>query len=257
MGRRLTQTMWRWLASIWKARSRREQRYSVERFFRFSMLEWISVALTATWVTASAPRPDGYVPLPGGGRDAVAYEVLPIVEMLSPHQDDRPATAVIDTLVIHDTETPGVTEARAIVNWFRHPRSLVSAHYIIGKAGELVQCVPDERRAWHAGPSQFNGREKVNDFSIGIELVNAQTGKDPFTEAQYRTLALLTVDLMRRHCIPLAHLTGHRHVTNYPSIKRDPADNFDWRRYKRDVAALMSSPTVVVRQRQVPGQAHR
>jgi N-acetyl-anhydromuramyl-L-alanine amidase AmpD len=222
------------------------------------MVTWLSAACAAAFIIASAPQPDTYAPLPAApSAGPVVYEALPIVEMPSPHQDDRPATAVIDTLVIHDTETPGVTDARTIVNWFQHPRSQVSAHYIIGKAGELVQCVPDERRAWHAGPSKFNGREKVNDFSIGIELVNAQTGTDPFTEAQYRTLALLTVDLMRRHCIPLAHLTGHRHVTKYPGVKRDPADNFDWRRYKRDVMALLNSQSVVVRQVRGASQARR
>lgn len=170
---------------------------------------------------------------------------LPITEMPSPHQDDRPAGAMIDTLIVHDTETPGVSEAKTIVNWFQNPRSQVSAHYVIGKRGELVQCVPDERRAWHAGPSKFEGREKINDFSIGIELVNAQTGSDPFTEAQYRTLALLTADLVTRWQIPLGRIVGHRHVTNYPKIKRDPADNFDWARYFDDVQAVLTTQKVV------------
>jgi N-acetylmuramoyl-L-alanine amidase len=181
---------------------------------------------------------------------------LSITAMDSPHQDDRPATATIDAIVIHDTETPGVSEARTIVNWFQHPRSFVSAHYIIGKRGELVQCVPDARRAWHAGPSKLAGRERVNDFSIGIELVNAQTGRDPFTEAQYRTLALLTADLMARWGIPSSRIVGHRHVTNYPSVKRDPADNFDWARYRRDVGRLLGA-VAVRREVSPPTQARR
>ncbi|MEB3223994.1 MAG: N-acetylmuramoyl-L-alanine amidase, partial [Candidatus Sericytochromatia bacterium] len=153
-------------------------------------------------------------------------------------------------------ETPGVTEARTIVNWFQHPRSFVSAHYIIGKRGELVQCVPDERRAWHAGPSKLAGREKVNDFSIGIELVNAQTGRDPFTEAQYRTLAVLTAELVARWGIPLERIVGHRHVTDYPAVKRDPADNFDWARYRRDVTRLLGA-VAVRRDVRPPSQARR
>ena len=170
---------------------------------------------------------------------------LPILEMASQHQDDRPAGTAIDAIVVHDTETPGVRDASTIVNWFKHPRSKVSAHYIIGKRGELIQCVPDERRAWHAGPSTLEDREKVNDFSIGIELVNAQTGTDPFTEAQYRTLALLTADLVLRHQIPLTRIVGHRHVTKYPKVKKDPADNFDWARYLADVEAVLASQQVV------------
>ena len=170
---------------------------------------------------------------------------LAVIEMPSQHQDDRPAGAVIDSIVVHDTETPGVTEAATIVNWFQNPRSKVSAHYIIGKRGELVQCVPDEKRAWHAGPSKLDGREKVNDYSVGIELVNAQTGLDPFTEPQYQTLALLTADLVLRHQIPLTRIVGHRHVTNYPKVKKDPADNFDWARYFSDVEAVLATRQVV------------
>ena len=170
---------------------------------------------------------------------------LPLVVMPSQHQDDRPAGSVIDAIVLHDTETPGVRDAVTIVNWFQHPRSQVSAHYIIGKRGELIQCVPDEKRAWHAGPSKLDGREKVNDFSIGIELVNAQTGRDPFTEAQHHTLALLTADLVLRHQIPFSRIVGHRDVTNYPQIKRDPADNFDWGRYFADVEQVLATRQVV------------
>ncbi|MEB3198181.1 MAG: N-acetylmuramoyl-L-alanine amidase [Candidatus Sericytochromatia bacterium] len=205
------------------------------------------LALSASVVTSSVPQgaslPEVPALAPIGPRVS-----LPLTVMASPHQDDRPAGAVIDTIILHDTETPGVTQARTIVNWFQHPRSFVSAHYIIGKAGELIQCVPDERRAWHAGPSKFEGREKVNDFSLGIELVNAQTGSDPFSDAQYRTLSVLTTDLVQRYGIPLERIVGHRHVTNYPGIKKDPADNFDWARYKRGVAGLLAQGTQVVRQ---------
>lgn len=177
--------------------------------------------------------------------EALPAVELPIIEMPSQHQDDRPEGTVIDAIVVHDTETPGVRDASTIVNWFKNPRSKVSAHYIIGKRGELVQCVPDVRRAWHAGPSKLEDREKVNDFSIGIELVNAQTGTDPFTDAQYRTLALLTADLVLRHQIPLTRIVGHRNVTNYPKVKKDPADNFDWARYFADVEAVLASQQVV------------
>jgi N-acetylmuramoyl-L-alanine amidase len=166
---------------------------------------------------------------------------LPIEEALSPNQDARPAGMAIDTLIIHDTESPGVKKARTIANHFCNPRSQASAHYIIGKAGEVLQCVADEKRAWHAGPSKYDGREHVNDFSIGIELVNAQTGKDPFTNAQYQSLIALTVDLVSRHHIPLNRITGHRNVTYYPQYRRDPANNFDWNRYLSGVKAMMET----------------
>lgn len=191
--------------------------------------------------------PGGLAPLKAASAPPASPKpvvTLTIGEALSPNHDDRPAGVSIDAIVIHDTETPGVTDARIIANHFGNPRSQVSAHYIIGKRGEVLQCVPDERRAWHAGPSKYEGREKVNDFSIGIELVNAQTGKDPFTEAQYQALILLTADLTSRHPIPLERITGHRHVTNYPKVKRDPADNFDWNRYLMGVRLLRDTKQV-------------
>ncbi|MBI6546030.1 MAG: N-acetylmuramoyl-L-alanine amidase [Cyanobacteria bacterium NC_groundwater_1444_Ag_S-0.65um_54_12] len=118
-----------------------------------------------------------------GGFAVIGNEPLkPLVVWIpSPNYDDRPAGAVIDTIVIHDTETPGIRSARTIASHFANPRSGVSAHFIIGKGGEIVQCVDEAKRAFHAGPSLFRGRSHVNDFSIGIELVNAQTGRDPFT----------------------------------------------------------------------------
>lgn len=197
-------------------------------------------ALSASLVSPALAAPAHSVPRPIPGlTEPFPPDVLTLTELSSPHCDARPDGVAIDALVIHDTETPGVSEARTIVNYFQNPRSGVSAHYVIGKRGELIQCVPDAMRAWHAGPSQLDGREKVNDFSIGIELVNAQTGRDPFTDAQYRTLALLTADLVLRFNIPLTRIVGHRHVTNFPQYKRDPADNFDWGRYFTDVERVL------------------
>lgn len=155
----------------------------------------------------------------------------PVTWIASPHFDDRPPGTFIDTLVIHDTETPGIRQARTIANHFVNPRSGVSAHFIIGKAGEIVQCVDETKRAFHAGPSLFRGRDRVNDFSIGIELVNSQSGSDPFTDPQYDSLTRLTRYLVARFGIPADRIVGHHDVTLRPHIKRDPAPNFDWDRY--------------------------
>lgn len=153
----------------------------------------------------------------------------------SPHHDPRRSPDDVSALVIHDTRTPGVREARIIANHFGNPASEASAHFIIGKAGEIVQCVAEERRAWHAGPSRLEGRERVNDFSIGIELVNAQDGIDPFTDAQYESLASLSAYLVSRYQIPPGRIVGHRHVTLHPHLRQDPADNFDWLRFRREM----------------------
>jgi N-acetylmuramoyl-L-alanine amidase len=165
----------------------------------------------------------------------------PVVFLPSPNQDERPTGMLIDCLVIHDTESPGVRTARHIANHFLNPRSQVSAHYIIGKDGEVVQCVEDDRRAWHAGPSQLGDRVKVNDFSIGIELVNAQTGNDPFTDAQYDTLNRLVAHLVAKYNIPKDRIVGHKDITHRKS-KNDPAENFDWNRFLAGVDSILGEP---------------
>jgi N-acetylmuramoyl-L-alanine amidase len=150
------------------------------------------------------------------------------VVRMSPHADARPAGAVIDTIVLHDTETPGVRKAEVVARWFLNPTSGVSAHYIIGKDGEVVQCVREADRAFHAGPSLFRGRSRVNDFSIGVELVNGQTGSDPFPAAQMSTLVALVRHLCVRWAIPADRVVGHHDITLRPHLKRDPAPNFPW-----------------------------
>jgi N-acetylmuramoyl-L-alanine amidase len=156
------------------------------------------------------------------------------------HADPRPAVSLIRYLILHDTETPGVSEARVIARHFRNPDSAVSAHFIIGKRGEILQCVPEEWRAWHAGESYLDGFDHLNDISLGIELVNAQTGRDPFPGAQLRSLEGLLVHLMMRHEVPWSRVLGHRQVTLKPDVKRDPADNFPWARIETNVRSQLA-----------------
>lgn len=169
----------------------------------------------------------------------------PDVEWLaSPNFDARPEGAVVDMIVIHDTETPGVRDARTIWRHFANPASRVSAHYVIGKDGEIVQCVPDELRAWHTGESYYLGEDHLNDRSIGIELVNAQTGVDPFTNAQYRSLVRLVSHLVNVHAIPMDRIVGHKEITLKPEHKKDPAANFSWSRFLGGVRTTLALASV-------------
>jgi N-acetyl-anhydromuramyl-L-alanine amidase AmpD len=169
---------------------------------------------------------------------------LPIAVQLSPNQDERPPGTVIDTIVIHDTKSPGVNDAAGIARWFARPDAEVSSHYVIGKTGEIIQCVLDEKRAWHAGPSHMDERTHINNFSIGIELVNDETGSDAFTDAQYASLTALTADLMKRFNIPLSHIVGHKDVTDFPKEREDPAENFDWVRFFNGVQETLATKEV-------------
>jgi AmpD protein len=104
----------------------------------------------------------------------------------------------------------------------------VSAHFLIRRDGEAVQFVPTLRRAWHAGRSWCEGRARVNDFSIGIELEG--TDVQPFEPVQYARLAELTVALMRAYpVITPRRIYGHEDIA--PGRKRDPGTGFRWARY--------------------------
>ena len=163
----------------------------------------------------------------------------------SPNFDLRPAGAAIDLLVIHNISLPpgqfgGPYIASLFTNtldhdahpYFEQLRPLrVSAHFLILRTGQLLQFVSADARAWHAGVSLFDGRERCNDFSIGVEL----EGSDfvPFEPAQYRCLSALTQGLLRRY--PLVSVVGHEHIA--PGRKTDPGPCFDWRAYQECCAA--------------------
>ncbi|MGH7644721.1 MAG: 1,6-anhydro-N-acetylmuramyl-L-alanine amidase AmpD [Gemmatimonadales bacterium] len=158
----------------------------------------------------------------------------------SPNCDDRPPAAEVSLLVIHGISLPpgkfgGDGVLRLFTNtldWAAHPfyetlRGLrVSAHFFVRRTGEIIQFVPCGRRAWHAGESSWRGRERCNDFSIGVELEGVDTR--PYTERQYARLVPLAATLRRRY--PIAEIVGHSDIA--PGRKTDPGPAFDWRRLR-------------------------
>jgi len=146
-------------------------------------------------------------------------------EPLSPHSDDRPLGIPIDTVVIHATVFDTLNE---VLQHFVDPASKVSAHYTIDRDGAVVCHVPEHRRAWHAGKSRMkDGRTSVNDFSIGIELVNLNDGKDPFPPAQIAALRCLLLEIKSRHQIQF--IVPHYEIADPPGRKSDPAGfDFAW-----------------------------
>ena len=106
----------------------------------------------------------------------------------------------------------------------------VSAHFLIRRDGSLIQYVPTDKRAWHAGVSSWKGREKCNDFSIGVELEGADDV--PFAEPQYEVLARLIRDLEKRY--GKLDITGHSDIA--PGRKTDPGPWFDWARLRAALA---------------------
>jgi AmpD protein len=150
----------------------------------------------------------------------------------------------IELIVIHNISLPpGVFDGDAVIDlftnqldWDAHPyyqdiRGLkVSAHFFIRRDGTLIQFVPCMRRAWHAGVSSWQERERCNDFSIGIELEG--TDDLPFTEVQYATLAPL-VQLLKQ-AYPIRAVVGHSDIA--PGRKTDPGPHFAWQRIDENIA---------------------
>lgn len=160
----------------------------------------------------------------------------------SPNQDDRPDPSDISLLVIHGISLPPDDFGNRYVHDLfmnqldvaHHPyfeaisHLRVSSHVFIDRQGEISQYVPFHKRAWHAGESHFGGRDRCNDFSVGIELEGTDT--TPYTEAQYQTLARCLQDLMQTYDIPFHHIQGHSDIA--PNRKSDPGKSFDWSKLK-------------------------
>lgn len=146
-----------------------------------------------------------------------------LVWIQSPHFDARPPGTIVDTVVLHSTVTPTLEET---TKWFQNPKAEVSAHFTIGKDGSIVQNVSTFDRAWHAGVSKdIMGREKVNAFSVGIELVNLNDGKDPYPQQQVLVTRFLIGHLKKR--FPLRYITSHEYIAQPFGRKSDPR-NFPW-----------------------------
>lgn len=154
---------------------------------------------------------------------------LKIAWIQSPNFGPRPPEHrfTVDTIVVHSTVIP--TLERTTVA-FQRPESQVSAHFSIGKDGSIVQNVSTFDRAWHAGVSKDpGGKENLNHFSVGIELVNLNDGKDPYPEAQLMALCGIIAQMKRR--FPIKQICSHEFVAQPPGRKSDPA-NFPWERLR-------------------------
>ncbi len=161
----------------------------------------------------------------------------------SPFYDSRPQGEAVSLLVVHNISLPpGQFGGPYIEQLFtgklnpdEHPyfelisAFRVSAHCLIRRNGDIIQFVPLDCRAWHAGISQFAKRERCNDFSIGIELEGTDTL--PYTQAQYVSLTELSRVLMDYYPhIDTSRITGHEFIA--PGRKTDPGLAFDWYAFK-------------------------
>jgi len=173
----------------------------------------------------------------------------------SPNADERPNAELPNLIVVHGISLPpnqfgGDAITQLFTNqlnpdddpYFETIKALkVSAHALIRRDGQLIQYVPFHERAWHAGLSEFKGRSRCNDFSIGIELEG--TDQTPYTQAQYKTLGLLIKGLWQAYpTLQRHHVVGHSDIA--PGRKTDPGAYFQWRALERLLEDTVDSKSV-------------
>jgi len=159
------------------------------------------------------------------------------------HFDARPQATEISLLVIHNISLPAGEYNNSHVesfftgkldcsvhDSFKDLTGLrVSAHCFIKRCGEVIQFVNFNDRAWHAGVSEFEGRDCCNDFSIGIELEG--TDNSGYTNQQYSQLTRMSLQIMQAYPkITIGNICGHSDIA--PGRKTDPGDSFDWPQYQ-------------------------
>lgn len=192
----------------------------------------------------STPSPEGlskYLLAVAAGVDAKSGLLRGVRQVPSPNFDARPDGILPELIVVHGISLPpnqfgGPWIDRLFTNTLppdEHPyfatisQLKVSSHALIRRDGEVVQYVPFHQRAWHAGASSYQGRERCNDFSIGIELEGAD--ETPYEPAQYRMLSAVILELCAAYSsLSLSHIAGHSDIA--PERKTDPGPAFDWQR---------------------------
>jgi len=138
---------------------------------------------------------------------------------------DRAAHLPLDILLLHYT---GMDSAEAAIDWLCNEESGVSCHYFVYENGDIVQLVQEEKRAWHAGKSIWQGESDTNSRSIGVEIVNPghNLGYPDFPEVQIASVIELCRDILSRHAIPSRNVLAHSDVA--PGRKPDPGEKFPW-----------------------------
>ena len=162
---------------------------------------------------------------------------LAITDAPSPNFDARKAPP--DMVLLHYT---GMRTAEGAVARLRDPAAQVSAHYVVEEDGRILRLVPEERRAWHAGQSWWQGDTDINAASIGVEIVNPghEFGYRAFPDVQVEAVIALVADIRTRWSVTDARILGHSDVA--PARKQDPGELFPWKRLAEQRHGLWFEP---------------
>jgi N-acetylmuramoyl-L-alanine amidase len=151
---------------------------------------------------------------------SIVSDVIP-----SPNYGERNNGRVPDMILLHYTGMPDVEGA---IKRLCSAGTDVSAHYIVMEDGRIVQCVPEDKRAWHAGVASWAGEEDINSCSIGVEIINRghDWGYPEFPLRQIAAVIALCRGIILRRKVPTHRVLGHSDVA--PSRKKDPGEKFPW-----------------------------
>lgn len=155
----------------------------------------------------------------------------PVEQVPSPNHRKIDLNRKVTCVIIHATATSGIESPLA---WLCDPKSKVSAHYLIGLNGRVIQLVAENDIAWHAGDSEWGGQKSVNAFSIGIELVNANDGKMQYPSPQVTACVDLVAAICQERGITSENVIGHADIA--PGRKTDPA-GFQWFAFRAQLLA--------------------
>lgn len=176
---------------------------------------------------------------PAGSLLGAAAAFLPdypaSIVRVSPNFGERAAGKTVSMIILHYTEMKNAELAERLLS---DPKAQVSAHYVVRKDGAIVQMVAEEKRAWHAGASFWQGETDINSCSVGIEIDN--NGHAAYPAAQIKALTALVKDIAARYNILPRHILAHSDIA--PGRKIDPGEKFPWAFLAREGAGHYVPP---------------
>lgn len=145
-------------------------------------------------------------------------------------------------LIIHSIGMPTATALELLTRSVRE----ISCHYLISPDGKVYSMVPEDKRAWHAGKSKWQGQTDINSLSIGIELgwsleheASEEDVPGPFPQEQMEALLNLVKGIVERWHIRPENILAHSDIA--PTRKRDPGERFDWKQLEKAGLVLLPS----------------
>jgi N-acetylmuramoyl-L-alanine amidase len=162
-----------------------------------------------------------------------------IQERPSPNWNSRPHGVIVDAICLHADAAPSVASS---LSWILSRQSKVSYHFLLGRMGDVYECVAPERRAWHAGKSAFLGRPNCNDYSIGVSFGNLCDGHEPYRPDQLEAGVALCVDLIRQWpAITVERITTHSVVALPLGRKVDPGPLFPYADFLAEIRSRLDA----------------